>query len=108
MCLKMPAPEGLPRPCIQRIASAAASVALRVETAPPRRDRRAGRAGTPPETGAPAMPTPVTRPASGRATGPDPREAILPLVPHLRGYARALTGDVPSADDLVQDTLVLA
>ena len=34
---------------------------------------------------------------------------ILPLLPHLRGYARGLTaGDVQAADDLVQDTVVLA
>ena len=37
------------------------------------------------------------------------REAILPLLPHLRGYARGLTGGDPhAADDLVQDTVVLA
>jgi len=36
------------------------------------------------------------------------REDILPLVPHLRGFARSLTGEVPAADDLVQDTIVLA
>jgi RNA polymerase sigma-70 factor (ECF subfamily) len=34
---------------------------------------------------------------------------ILPLLPHLRGYARGLTGgDAQAADDLVQDTVVLA
>src|SRR3712207_3143011 len=39
----------------------------------------------------------------------DTREDILPLVPHLRGYARALTaGKVELADDLVQDTVMLA
>ena len=37
------------------------------------------------------------------------REDILPLLPHLRGYARALTGgNEHAADDLAQDTLVLA
>jgi RNA polymerase sigma-70 factor (ECF subfamily) len=37
------------------------------------------------------------------------REDILPLLPHLRAYARSLTGGDPhAADDLVQDTLVLA
>jgi RNA polymerase sigma-70 factor (ECF subfamily) len=36
------------------------------------------------------------------------REDILPLVPHLRAYARSLTSDVHAADDLVQDTLVQA
>src|SRR5919202_4968091 len=39
----------------------------------------------------------------------DERRDILPLIPHLRGYARSLTGGDPhAADDLVQDTLVLA
>jgi RNA polymerase sigma-70 factor, ECF subfamily len=39
----------------------------------------------------------------------DTRDDILPLVPHLRGYARALTaGKVEFADDLVQDTVMLA
>ena len=37
------------------------------------------------------------------------REAILPLLPPLRGFARSLTGgDAHAADDLVQDTVVLA
>jgi RNA polymerase sigma-70 factor, ECF subfamily len=37
------------------------------------------------------------------------REDILLLLPHLRGFARALTGgNEHAADDLVQDTLVLA
>jgi RNA polymerase sigma-70 factor, ECF subfamily len=67
-----------------------------------------GRAGANTDTGAPTMPTPATRPPSGGADGPDPREAILPLLPPLRGYARALAGDASSADDLVQDTVVLA
>jgi RNA polymerase sigma-70 factor (ECF subfamily) len=40
---------------------------------------------------------------------PDPREQVLPLVPQLRAYARALAGRNPElADDLVQDTLMLA
>jgi hypothetical protein len=46
-----------------------------------------------------------------RMTGRSPEggKAILPLVPHLRAYARGLTGgDVHTADDLVQDTLVQA
>ena len=39
----------------------------------------------------------------------DTRDDILPLAPHLRGYARALTaGNVEFADDLVQDTVMLA
>jgi RNA polymerase sigma-70 factor, ECF subfamily len=36
------------------------------------------------------------------------REAILPLLPHLRAYARSLTADPHAADDLVQDTLLFA
>jgi RNA polymerase sigma-70 factor (ECF subfamily) len=39
---------------------------------------------------------------------PDGREDILPLLPHLRAYARSLTGDATSADDLVQDGIMLA
>jgi RNA polymerase sigma-70 factor (ECF subfamily) len=38
----------------------------------------------------------------------DAHEALLLLVPHLRAYARALTRDENDADDLVQDTLMLA
>src|SRR4051812_45673876 len=39
----------------------------------------------------------------------DPREAILPLLPHLRGYAWTLTGgNDHAADDLVQDVVMLA
>ena len=34
----------------------------------------------------------------------DPR-ALVPHIPSLRRYARALTGDAWAADDLVQDTL---
>ncbi len=34
---------------------------------------------------------------------------IPPMMPHLRAYARSLTaGNVDQADDLVQDTLMLA
>ena len=32
-------------------------------------------------------------------------ERMVELIPRLRRYARALTGDRPGADDLVQDTL---
>jgi len=39
---------------------------------------------------------------------PDPRERLLACLPRLRRYARALTGERCSADDLVQDTLVKA
>ena len=39
----------------------------------------------------------------------DTRADILPMVPHLRAFARSLTaGNVDQADDLVQDTLVQA
>jgi CheY-like chemotaxis protein len=38
-----------------------------------------------------------------------PRAAIVPLLPELRGFARSLSGgDVHLADDLVQDTVMLA
>src|SRR5690242_7381056 len=41
--------------------------------------------------------------------GSDARCEMLPLVPQLRAYARSLTaGDATAADDLVQDTLMLA
>ena len=36
---------------------------------------------------------------------PDPRERLLACLPRLRRYARALTGERCSADDLVQDTV---
>jgi RNA polymerase sigma-70 factor, ECF subfamily len=50
---------------------------------------------------------PPSRP--GCTDGSGGREAILALLPPLRGYARSLTGgDEHAADDLVQDTLVLA
>src|SRR3712207_3999856 len=42
-------------------------------------------------------------------TPDDPRRDILPLIPQLRAYARSLvTRDPHLADDLVQDTLMLA
>ena len=47
---------------------------------------------------------------SGTSPGSDgigsaDRAAIVALIPRLRRYARALAGDRPRADDLVQDTL---
>src|SRR3954470_20271936 len=39
---------------------------------------------------------------------PDPREAMLPLVPAMRAFARSLARDHQEADDLVQDALMLA
>jgi RNA polymerase sigma-70 factor (ECF subfamily) len=36
---------------------------------------------------------------------PDARELLLSCLPRLRRYARALTGERSSADDLVQDTM---
>jgi RNA polymerase sigma-70 factor (ECF subfamily) len=36
---------------------------------------------------------------------PEPREHLLAALPRLRRYARALTGERSSADDLVQDTM---
>src|SRR3712207_1369893 len=42
-------------------------------------------------------------------TSDDPRRDILPIIPHLRVYARALASRDPClADDLVQDTMMLA
>ncbi len=39
----------------------------------------------------------------------NPHDAILPLIPNLRAYARSLAGgNVHLADDVVQDTIVLA
>ena len=39
----------------------------------------------------------------------NPRDAILPLIPKLRAYARGLSGgDIHLADDVVQDTVLLA
>lgn len=38
----------------------------------------------------------------------DTRELLLAQIPRLRRYARALCGDVDSADDLVQDCLARA
>lgn len=45
------------------------------------------------------------RAASGSATTVVDKHAILPELPRLRRYARALVGDRAAADDLVQDTL---
>ena len=42
------------------------------------------------------------------APGADPREAMLALVPQMRGFARSLARDHDEADDLVQDALMLA
>lgn len=38
----------------------------------------------------------------------DPREEIVVYLPAMRAFARSLTGDLSSADDLVQDTVVKA
>lgn len=35
----------------------------------------------------------------------DPGRDVVPHIPRLRRYARALTGERARADDLVQDTL---
>ena len=57
----------------------------------------------------------MTRPGTGStASGASPgskrifendQAALVALIPRLRRYARALTGDRPRADDLVQDTI---
>lgn len=38
----------------------------------------------------------------------DFKAALMEIVPHLRAFARSLTNDAVSADDLVQDTLLSA
>ena len=48
--------------------------------------------------------TPGASPGSSQLADAD-RSALVDLIPRLRRYARALTGDRPRADDLVQDTL---
>lgn len=48
--------------------------------------------------------TPGASPGS-RTLADEDRSALVALIPRLRRYARALTGDRPRADDLVQDTL---
>jgi RNA polymerase sigma-70 factor (ECF subfamily) len=49
-------------------------------------------------------------PAGGEQPAPDalPDAELLAALPRLRRYARVLTGDSNSADDLVQDTLARA
>ncbi|TQM94011.1 RNA polymerase sigma factor [Roseinatronobacter monicus] len=41
-------------------------------------------------------------------TPADPRDEIVTYLPALRAFARGLTGNVTSADDLVQDTVLKA
>ncbi|MCU9850243.1 RNA polymerase sigma factor [Defluviimonas sp. WL0024] len=41
-------------------------------------------------------------------SAPDPRDALPQHLPALRAFAISLSGDVASADDLVQDTIVKA
>lgn len=38
----------------------------------------------------------------------DPRDEIITYLPHLRAFARSLTGNPSTADDMVQDTIVKA
>jgi len=33
---------------------------------------------------------------------------LVPLIPHLRAFARTLTGDATAADDLAQDAVMKA
>src|SRR4051812_46963070 len=48
-------------------------------------------------------------PSSGRPTNTLPHDSILPLIPHLRAFARSLAAaNHDLADDVVQDTLMLA
>ena len=51
---------------------------------------------------------------SGRSTAPKPPSAddegfkreLVQLIPHLRAFARTLTGDPTAADDLAQDAMM--
>src|SRR5690348_18469889 len=46
---------------------------------------------------------------TGRSEGPDDfKTELLGLIPFLRAFARSLTGNPESADDLAQETLVKA
>ena len=53
---------------------------------------------------------------SGRSTAPKPPSAddegfkreLVQLIPHLRAFARTLTGDPTAADDLAQDAMMKA
>jgi DNA-directed RNA polymerase specialized sigma24 family protein len=63
---------------------------------------------TVPETGARVMPAQAGH-RPGGAVVLASREEVVPLIPHLRAFARSLArGDAHLADDVVQDTLVLA
>jgi RNA polymerase sigma-70 factor, ECF subfamily len=46
--------------------------------------------------------------SKGLESSADPRNEIVTHLPSLRAFARGLTGDVASADDLVQDTVLKA
>jgi RNA polymerase sigma-70 factor (ECF subfamily) len=54
------------------------------------------------------MPGSASLPRSERPDNPDFKSDLLALVPFLRAFARSLTGNPDSADDLAQDTLVKA
>lgn len=41
-------------------------------------------------------------------SSPEPRDEIVTYLPHLRAFARSLTGNPATADDMVQDTVVKA
>ena len=53
------------------------------------------------------MSAPASRPGSSSG-GAGGRDDLLPLLPPLRAYAYSLARDPGAADDLVQDTVMLA
>src|SRR5258706_8273894 len=50
----------------------------------------------------------TARPARSAADDEAFKKALVPLIPHLRAFARTLCGDAAAADDLAQDAMVKA
>jgi RNA polymerase sigma-70 factor, ECF subfamily len=52
----------------------------------------------------------TTATRSGRSAADDEafKKALVPLIPHLRAFARTLCGDAAAADDLAQDAMMKA
>jgi len=49
-----------------------------------------------------------TKPARSEADDHQFKQGLVALIPHLRAFARTLTGDPTAADDLAQDAMVKA